>query len=186
MPAPAAGQRVVSQQEALRLAFPEPATIDRRTAFLEPADLDRTREAAGPGAEVEETVVTYYVGSRGDSVLGVAYFDAHPVRTLPEVLMVVVTPAERVDRVEVLKFAEPQEYRPPDGWLGELEGMELSERLAPGRDVVNITGATLTSRAVTRAVRRVLALHRVIDPLQAPADADPDGTGAPAAAGGRT
>jgi hypothetical protein len=165
VPAPAAGQQVVTQQEALRLAFPEPAEIDRRTAFLDSADLARAREAAGSGVEVEGTLVTYYVGTEGDAPLGVAYFDAHTVRTLPEVLMVVVTPDGRVGRVEVLKFAEPREYRPPDGWLGELEGRELSPRLSPGRDVVNITGATLTSRAVTRAVRRVLALHRVIDPL---------------------
>lgn len=162
---PAAGQEAVTQEEALRLAFPEPASIERRTAFLDSTDLAGAREAAGRGVEVEGTLVTYYVGTRGDSVLGVAYFDAHPVRTLPEVLMVVVTPGARVGRVEVLRFAEPQEYRPPAGWLEELEGMELSRRLAPGRDVVNLTGATLTSRAVTRAVRRVLALHEVIDPL---------------------
>lgn len=165
LPVAAAAQPVVTQQEALRLAFPEPAAIERRTAFLDSADLARAREAAGPGVEVEGTVVTYYVGSRRDSALGVAYFDAHRVRTLQEVLMVVVTPEGRVDRVEVLSFGEPGKYRPPDGWLGELEGMALSPRLVPGRDVVNITGATLTSRAVTRAVRRVLALHRVIAPL---------------------
>lgn len=179
VPAPGAAQQVVTQQEALRLAFPEPAEIERRTAFLDSADLARAREAAGSGVEVEGTLVTYYVGTRDDSAVGVAYFDAHTVRTLPEVLMVVVTPGGRVGRVgrvEVLKFAEPREYRPPDGWLGEFEGRELSERLARGRDVVNITGATLTSRAVTQAVRRVLALHRVIDPLAG--DAAGSGQGA--------
>lgn len=176
LPAAGAGQEVVTQREALRLAFPEPAEIERRTAFLDPSELARAREAAGGGVEIEGTLVTYYVGVRGDSAVGVAYFDAHPVRTLTEVLMVVVTPEGRVGRVEVLRFDEPGEYRPPEGWLSEMEGMELSSRLAPGRDVMNITGATLTSRAVTRAVRRVLALHRVIDPLAGPAD---EGAGPP-------
>lgn len=164
VPAAAAGQEVVTQQEALRLAFPEPAEIERRTAFLDSADLARAREAAGPGVEIESPLVTHYVATRGDSTLGVAYFDAHPVRTLPEVLMVVVTPDDEVGRVEVLRFAEPREYRPPGGWLEEFEGMALDRRLSIGRGVVNITGATLTSRAVTGAVRRVLALHRVISP----------------------
>jgi Na+-translocating ferredoxin:NAD+ oxidoreductase RnfG subunit len=32
-------------------------------------------------------------------------------------------------------------------------------------DIPNLTGATLTTRAVKRTVERILALHRVLDPL---------------------
>ena len=163
---PVRGQEAVSQQEALRRAFPEPAAIERRTAYLDSAGLARARRLAGSGVEVEQTVVTHYVGTRGDSALGVAYFDAHRVRTLPEVLMIVVTPDREVERVELLRFDEPPDYRPPEGWLDEFRGRALSPGLRRGRDIVNITGATLTSRAVTRAVRRVLALHEVIAPLE--------------------
>lgn len=167
---PAAGQeeRAVTQRRALERVFPDPAEVERRTAYLDSAGLARARELAGPSVEVEQTVVTHYVGVRGDSALGVAYFDAHRVRTLPEVLMIVLTPEGAVDRVEVLKFSEPPEYRPPEGWLEAFEGRSLSPELARGRGIVNMTGATLTSRAVTRAVRRVLALHEVIDPLDRP------------------
>lgn len=166
-PAAAAAQAggTVSQQRALERAFPDPADVERRTAYLDSASLARAREMAGSRVEIEQTVVTHYVGVRGDSALGVAYFDAHRVRTLPEVLMIVVTPEGRVDRVEVLKFSEPPDYRPPEGWLEEFRGRELSPELARGRGIVNVTGATLTSRSVTRAVRRTLALHAVIDPL---------------------
>jgi Na+-translocating ferredoxin:NAD+ oxidoreductase RnfG subunit len=167
------GQEVITQDEALRLAFPDPAEVERRTAFLDEEQMRRATELAGSGVEIEEPLVTYYVGSRGDSVLGVSYFDAHTVRTLPEVLMVTVTPAGAVSRVEVLKFDEPPKYRPPDGWLGEFRGMDLSRDLSPGRGVVTITGATLTTRAVTRAVRRVLALHEIIAPVASGGEAGP-------------
>lgn len=173
----AAGQGAVSQEEALRLAFPEPAEIERRTAFLEAADLERASERAGPGVEVEEPVVTYYVGSRADSVLGVAYFDAHRVRTLPEVLMIVLDPAGTVDRVEVLKFDEPREYRPPEGWLDEFRGVGGPGAAGAPGDVVNITGATLTSGAVERAVRRTLALHDVVAPFGGGGDGSGGGDG---------
>lgn len=164
-PAGTSGQEVLSQREALRLAFPEPAEIERRTAFLDSADLRRAEEIAAPSVEVDETVLTYYVARREGEGVGVAYFDAHVVRTLREVLMVVVQPGGTVGRVEVLSFGEPREYRPPVGWLEEFRGRSLADRLSTKGDVINVTGATLTSRAVTRAVRRVLALHRVIDPL---------------------
>lgn len=155
---PAAAQTFLTQEEALRLAFPPPAEVERRTAFLDDATLERARELAGPGVEVDQRVVTYYVGRSEDATLGHAYFDAHRVRTLREVLMVVLTPDGRVDRIEVLKFAEPRDYLAPERWLEQFEGATVDG----GAEAVNITGATLTSRAVERAVRRVLALHRVI------------------------
>jgi len=147
------------------MAFPEATEVERRTAFLEEEELARAEALAAPAVRVEQPVVTHYVGWRDGTPLGVAYFDAHRVRTLPEVLMVVVDPEGRVARIEVLKFTEPQEYRPPDGWLRRFRGESRIDRISTDRDIVNMTGATLSSRAVTRAVRRVLALHRLISPL---------------------
>lgn len=80
--------------------------------------------------------------------------------------MIVVKPDGRVERIEVLKFSEPPEYRAPNGWLKQFEGKALSDELSLKGTIVNITGATLTSRAVTEATRRVLALHRVIRPFE--------------------
>jgi Na+-translocating ferredoxin:NAD+ oxidoreductase RnfG subunit len=117
---------------------------------------------------VSQSVVTYYVGSRDGATVGVAYFDAHRVRTLEEVLMVVVQPDDRIGRIEVLRFSEPPEYRPLEPWMAQFQGKELTPTLSLKRDIAMMTGATLTSNAVTRAVRRVLALHRRIRPLATP------------------
>jgi hypothetical protein len=182
--------QTLSQEEALRLAFPAGLSVRRHTAYLEPAELAAARVLAGPDVELTQRVVSYYLAERDGQAEAVAYFDSHRVRTLPEVLMVVVDAAGRVRRVEVLKFAEPPEYRAPGNWLAQLQGKSLGPAPAcsgappPGgcaqtqnhrragpalsvrRDVVNITGATLTAAAVTRATRRVLALHAVIRPFQ--------------------
>lgn len=155
----------LTQQQALRLAFPEPATIDRRTAFLSDEQRQRARRLAGTDVSLDGRVVTYYVAIRDGEPVGIAYFDAHRVRTLPEVLMIVVTPQGRVERIEVLKFSEPPEYEAPDGWLEQFVGKGLSADVSTKGAIVNITGATLTSRAVSRAVRRILALNEVIRPL---------------------
>ncbi len=52
----------LTQDQALRLAFPPPATIERRTAFLTEEQLARAKALAGPDVEVTSRVVTYYVG----------------------------------------------------------------------------------------------------------------------------
>ena len=166
--APLAAQ-TLTQDQALRLAFPPPAVIERRTAFLTEEQIARARTLAGPDVEVTSRVVTYYVGrSCGPSVScapsGFAYFERHRVRTLNEVLMFVVSPEGRIVRTDILEFREPPEYRASPRWLGQLSGRGLEDGLSLKEAVVNLTGATLTSRAITRAARRVLALHGVIAP----------------------
>ena len=159
-----ASAQTLTQDGALDLAFPG-ADFERRTAYLGDVTLDSAARLAGPDVPIEATVVTYYVARRGGEAVGVAYFDAHRVRTLPEVLMVVVGRDDRILRVESVSFHEPPEYRAPDGWLRQFSDGGLDEDLSLKGRIANITGATLTAGAASRAVRRSLALHAVIDPL---------------------
>lgn len=165
VPAQAIAQGRLSQSEALRLAFGDDARIERRTAYLDTAAVGSAQRLAGRGVEMNTRVVTYYVAYRGGRVLGAAYFDAHRVRTMNEVVMVVVSPESRVARVEILSFAEPPQYRAPEGWIDQVEGKGLNDGLSLKGGVVNMTGATLTSQALVNASRRVLALHQVIRPF---------------------
>jgi len=157
--------QTVTQEEALRQAFPDAESVERRTAFLSAEQTARARQLAGRGVEVESELVTYYVAVNDGTPTAVAYFDAHRVRTLPEVLMVVVGTDHRVRRVQVLRFSEPPEYRPPEGWLARFLGLALGGEGSPRVD--GITGATLTTRAVNAALRRTLALHAVTEPFRA-------------------
>lgn len=163
--APAAAQAGLTQQQALRLAFPAPMQIERRTAYLKDGDVAQAMRLAGPGIEIRQRVVTYYAGSSGGVVAGVAYFDTHRVRTMNEVIMIVVSPLGTVERIEILKFSEPPEYRASERWLDQFDGKALRPELSLKRGIANMTGATLTSTAITRAVRRVLALNQVIQPF---------------------
>lgn len=161
----ASAQVLMTQEEALALAFPAPTTVERKTAYLSDAQLERARELAGADVDIDQSIITYYVGYTDRRPIGVAYFDAHRVRTMEEVVMVVVDPDERVRRLDVLKFMEPPEYKAPDGWVAQIEGRPLEPELSLRGEIRNLTGATLTARALTRAARRVLALNAVIDPL---------------------
>lgn len=158
--APAAAKVFVTVDEALKLAFPG-CEVTRRTAFLKPEQLKRAQELAG--AEVPSALVTYYTATKGGrQPAGTAYFDTHRVRTLPETLMIVVDPQGKVGRIEVLSFREPEEYLPRGAWYEQFHGRALDPDLQLKRGIRPVTGATLTARATTDAVRRVLALHQVI------------------------
>jgi hypothetical protein len=163
IPRPFAAQ-TITQEEALVLAFPEADSIQRRTAYLTEGQLAALVSAVEEGGEAPPGVVTYYTALRAGTLLGTAYFDAHRVRTLPQVIMIAVGPDARVLRVETLSFREPPEYRAPDRWLGLFRGKEGGEEVSSKGEVPNLTGATLTARATTRAVHRALALHRILHP----------------------
>ncbi len=162
---PVALRAQLSMREALQSAFPAPAVLERRTAFLRPEDLAAIQAAAGSDVVVSQRVITYYVARRDGAPVGVAYFDSHRVRTLNEVLMIVVQPDDRIRAIEVLRFAEPPDYHPREPWLEQFEGRVLDADLSLQSGIANMTGATLTSHAITRAARRVLALHGRIRPF---------------------
>lgn len=162
----AVAQVRLTQEQALERAFPPPMVVERHTAFLDESQLAAVRRLAGREVAADQRVVTYYVARRDERAAAVAYFDAHRVRTLNEVLMVVVDTTGTVLDVVVLAFAEPPEYVASDGWLAQLRGQRLADGLSLKGDIVNMTGATLTSRAVVGAVRRMLAYHAVIAPLR--------------------
>jgi hypothetical protein len=185
-PPAADAQVLLTQEEALSLAFPAPATVERRTAYLDESQVAEVAERARPSKVKNRAVVTYYVGVLDGEPLGAAYFDAHRVRTLQEVLMVVVTPWGYVSRIEILGFAEPPDYMAPDGWLELFNGRGLEPGTSTRGDIPILTGATLTSHAVSDAVRLSLALHSVIQPFEKLADAASEvGSGSAAGAGPR-
>lgn len=160
--APAHARVLLRQDEALRLAFPD-AMPERRTEYLTEA---QAKEAGAEArARVESRVWTYYTARSTSDAETFAYFDTHRVRTMPETVMIVLDENGRVRFVELLAFHEPDDYMPPGRWLRQLDGRALDGDLYVRRGIRNITGASLTSEALTQAVRRVLAIHRL---LQAP------------------
>ncbi len=164
LPATLQAQVRLTQEEALKLAFPEADAFQRRTAFLDEEQWAELTTLLGEAPE--RAVVTHYVATKDGTPVGVAYFDAHRVRTLNEVLLIAVDTAGRIRTVEVVSFAEPPEYEAPGGWLELFRGLDWEADLGMKGEVPNLTGATLTTRAVKEAVRRALALHRVLAPLE--------------------
>ncbi len=159
-----ADARVLSTvEDALERAFPAPARIEKKTLYLDAQQVQRIEARAGGG--LPSRIATCFVARAGEEgagqVIGYACLDTHIVRTLPETVLVVVDPEMRVVRTEVLAFKEPREYLPSDRWLAQFDGRPLEDSLQLKRDIHVLSGATLTSRAIMQAVRRVLAIVEV-------------------------
>jgi electron transport complex protein RnfG len=165
----------MTQQQAIQTAFPAPQTTERRTLYLSEEQARRAEETGG--VPIEARVVPYYVGTLDGVVTGYAYFDTHLVRTLSETILVRVSPAARIVAIDIVSFTEPEDYLPGDRWLEQFSGKALDDELSLRASIRTLAGATLSARAVTRAARRVLALHQLFVMPEEQRQADPAAAG---------
>jgi Na+-translocating ferredoxin:NAD+ oxidoreductase RnfG subunit len=155
--APAAAQ--ITREEALAAVFPQ-AELRAEQLFLTTAQQKQVATLAGGSAP--SALVARYVAMRDGKVVGRAYVDTHTVRTKKESLLVSLDEGGQVKRVDVTAFLEPAEYRSSDAWLRQFRDKTLGGDLGLNRSIRPIAGATLTARATTEAVRRVLAIDEVL------------------------
>lgn len=171
----AQGKVFLTTDEALALAFPG-CQVVRKEHVLD----ERQRALVGEqtGQAAPRSIVFAYEARRDGVLVGTAWFDRHRVRSLQELLMIVVGPDGRCARIEVLAFGEPVDYLPRETFYAQLVGRALDPELSTKRAIRGVAGATLTVDATVAAVRQVLATHAVVYPGQKPPPAP-----APAPAG---
>ena len=149
----------LSRDEALTLVYPG-ATISSERLFL---TAEQVRVAsARADTPIATPLIARYTARTGASVIGRAYVDTHTVRTKKESLLISLDAAGLVKRVDVVAFLEPPEYQAPAPFLGQFAGRRLEDDLRLNRAIRPIAGATLTAKAVTDAIRRVLAIDAVL------------------------
>ncbi|MDQ7038173.1 MAG: FMN-binding protein [Aquificota bacterium] len=114
-------------------------------------------------SRIDSRLISVYLVRKDGRVIAYGYVDVHRVRTHPESVLFVISPEGKIIAVEVLSFNEPLEYMADESWLALFKGKSLDkDPLRVNRDIPNMTGATLTARAITRASRRALAIWKVL------------------------
>ena len=145
-----------TEAEATALAFPG-CVVKEETTSLSAEQQQKAKEAAKVDAVPAKVV--RYVATKEGKVVGHAYVDRHTVRTHAQKLLIAVGTDGKVQRIEILAFEEPRQYRPRPAFYAQFQGKALSDDLQPRRGIQPVAGATLTVRATVDAVRRVLAIH---------------------------
>ncbi len=153
-----------SVPDALSKVCPEPAVFEKKNEYLDKDQIKKMNEAMEFKMDERGTLVTLFECRKDGKVQSTAYVDIHEVRKEKETLMIVVTPIGEVVDIEVLQFDEPKEYAPPSPWLRQFEHKSKKDMGKGKSSVVGITGATLTSRAISRSVQKILAIHSALNP----------------------
>lgn len=157
---PLHAQVYLTKDEALKLYFPPPLSVERKTIFLTDEQIEYVQRNAK--AKVESKIVPFYVGKQGKEINGYAFIETHIVRTMPETFMIILNPDSTIRLIEMLAFYEPEDYLPPKRWLEQYRGKGMSHDLWLKRGIHNIIGATMTAQALTDAVRKYLVIFELV------------------------
>jgi Na+-translocating ferredoxin:NAD+ oxidoreductase RnfG subunit len=106
---------------------------------------------------VVDSVEVYRV-SRDGALLGFAEVRNVKGKEQPITYLVAVDSSGATRDVDILVYRESQGGEVAyDSWRKQFRGKTASDPVAVGKDIRNISGATISSNAVTRSVRRALA-----------------------------
>jgi Na+-translocating ferredoxin:NAD+ oxidoreductase RnfG subunit len=146
-------------EEALQLVFPSSERIVSETVRLTDDQAARVGKLADH--PLWEETFTVYKGLTGNQVDGYAVVTEEIGRFHFITFMVGVNPDGTVKRVDVLVYRESRggEVR-HRRFLHQFDGKSLEDPIRLNRDLLNITGATLSVRAMSRGVRKVLGVVR--------------------------
>jgi len=148
--------------EAGRVLFPEADSFTSVTAELDRDAKKRIKKESG--MRVRNDRVEALRVQRGAETTGWVYLDEVIGKHEFITYAVGIDAARAVRGIEILDYRETKggEVRAAS-WRAQFSGKSAADPLRLGKDVENISGATLSCRNLTDGVRRLLATHALLE-----------------------
>jgi hypothetical protein len=147
----------LNEEEALGLMFPKSQRIKKESLRLSPDQ--KALVESRIGWKFPEESFEVYIGETGAVVDGYAMVQNTIGKHKPMTYMVGVDKKGHVSNVELLIFREARgsEVR-TKRFNVQYEGKTVLDPVRINRDIINISGATMSVRSMTAGVKRVLVL----------------------------
>lgn len=147
----------LTEEEALKLMFPKSARV-RKEALHLPPDKKAVIESR-IGWNFPEESFEVYIGETGTHIDGYALVQNTIGKHKPMTYMVGVDAQGLVSNVELLVFREARgsEVR-TKRFNVQYEGKSVLDPVRINKDIINISGATMSVRSMTAGIKRVLVL----------------------------
>ncbi|HEY2932948.1 MAG TPA: FMN-binding protein [Acidobacteriota bacterium] len=146
--------------EAPAAVFPEANRFEQRQIPSTPLLRRSIQQALGRETpSVWEPYYLTFIAYHNETLLGYAVVCEEIGKHRPITFIAGVTPQAEVKAVSVIAYREPVGDQVRfHGFLSQYQGKTLRDPIRPYQDIVNITGATLSVRAMSRGVRKAIAV----------------------------
>jgi len=155
LPLVAYSQVYLTEDQALQTMFPGEKFV-RKTVTLTSEQIKTIEDRADD--KVRNNPVVAWVGDRHDVVLLDQALGKHEFITYA----LGIDAQGAVKDVEILEYRETYGYQVREvKWRAQFVGKKAAQPLRLGKEIVNISGATLSSSHLTAGVRRLLQTYDV-------------------------
>ena len=147
----------LTEEDALKLMFPQSERIRKDVLTLSPEKKLQIEERIG--WKFPEESFEVYIGETGTQINGYALVQNTIGKHKPMTYMVGVDNTGHVSNVELLIFREARgsEVR-TKRFNVQYEGKTVLDPVRINKDIINISGATMSVRSISAGVKRVLVL----------------------------
>ncbi|MFB3070586.1 MAG: FMN-binding protein, partial [Nitrospirales bacterium] len=146
-----------TEEEAAKVMFPESETIRKETLPLTAEQKSVVEQAIG--WKFPETSFDVYIGETNGKIDGYAIVQNTIGKHRPITYMVAVDSEGEVINFEVLVYREGRGNEIARKRFNyQYEGKTVGDPVGINRDIINITGATMSVRSASAGVKRVLVL----------------------------
>lgn len=148
----------LNREQALKEVFPSSSTYRSEELALDGAAVEDAEQALH--RKLDQTSVEVILCYDSDGVfLGYAVVSEESGKYRPITYMVGIDPEFHVTKVVVMVYREDRggEIRTPR-FLYQFKGKSAKDPIRVNRDIVNISGATISVRAISAGVKKVLYL----------------------------
>ncbi len=149
------GGLIIKPDDAVKKIFPN-HEIQKKSIMIDKKTRDMIQKKFK--TKMKTSIFRIYLIKKDGNTIGYGILHSHRVRTKKETVLFILDKNCRIKDIEVIAFYEPPEYIPPDKWFKNFENKGASEIPAVKKNIPNITGATLSSRAITDASRQVIGI----------------------------
>jgi predicted Rdx family selenoprotein len=151
-------QVYLTPEQGRRQLFPSALAFERQVRHISAAAREKLESELGRGF-ADDSLEVFLAHGTGGKFLGYAIASEEIGKFRPITFMVGIDPSFRVSGAAVLVYRESRggEVRQPR-FLRQYRGKSLKDPIRLNRDIVNITGATLSVRSLNFGVRKLLAL----------------------------
>ncbi|HHT9119989.1 MAG TPA: FAD:protein FMN transferase [Candidatus Hypogeohydataceae bacterium YC41] len=150
-------QVFLTEEEALKRVFPEAEEILTDRLLLSAEDRKTLEDRLGRKLFEEGFLV--YIGRKGGEVLGYAVITQEVGKFHPFDFIVAVRPDGKIKNIVVLVYRESRGGEVArKRFTHQFIGKSLKNPLSIDKDIINITGATMSVVCMCEGVRKVLAL----------------------------
>ena len=147
----------MSEEEGVKIMLPKSKRVRKEVITLSPEKKSQIEERIG--WKFPEQSFEVYIGETGNQVDGYALVQNTIGKHKPMTYMVGVDSKGRVSDVELLIFRESRgsEIR-QKRFNAQYEGKTVNDPVRINRDIINISGATMSVRSMSAGIKRVLVL----------------------------